>query len=604
LAVAAAAAVCAEAFAAPAFAAQPRARIEGQLEPALRAAIAAEIGETDRPIDNRFEARRRARDAADAAIAVLRSEGYYDNEVEPEVGEGDTPTPYVRITPGPRFKLTEPAIEWVGAPPPAEDQGAASAALALRPGTPGRAADVVSGEGRIVSALQQHGYADAEAEPRQVTVDHEAQTVQPTYRIAAGPLVRLDGLEIVARGRTEAGWARGVVPWKAGQPYSPDLVAELQRRLLDAGVFDQVTAALAPPDKTTSDGLRPVVVSLSERKPRTIEVGLSYGAMVSELGPSYGIAEGFGADVRWTHYNVLRRADTLSLFARVSSIESRGGVTLALPDWRRAAQTLTLDAEGYSANTPAYDAAGFVTRADVQRKYGKTSFVAVGGSLDISRTEQLEELGPGILNTLGQDVVTVAALGQFYRDQSDDPLNPQRGWRAGLRLEPTLAIGHTTLPYLRVLAQSSAYLPLGPNARTVLAARLNVGSIGNGASLADIPAPQRFYAGGSGSVRGFSYQAVGPHFPDNTPEGGLSLIESSAEVRHKLTEKWGLVGFIDAGSVGVRPNPDLTHLSVGAGVGVRYDLGFGPIRVDVAGPVTNRRDAAPVQIYVSIGQSF
>ena len=105
-------------------------------------------------------------------------------------------------------------------------------------------------------------------------------------------------------------------------------------------------------------------------------------------------------------------------------------------------------------------------------------------------------------------------------------------------------------------------------------------------------------------MRGFAYQAVGPHFPDNTPEGGLSLFESSAELRHRLTEKWGLVGFVDAGSIGLRQNPDLTHLSVGAGLGARYNLGFGPVRVDVATPLTNRHGASPIQIYVSIGQSF
>jgi translocation and assembly module TamA len=607
LAVAAAAAICVEVLAAPARAApaaQPRAEIEGALDPALRAAIADEIGDTDRPVDNRFEARRRARDAADAAISVLRSEGYYAYDVEPEVGEGEAPTPRVRVTPGPRFTLAMPLIEWSGPAPPAADQAAAEKALGLRPGEPGRAADVVSGEGRIISSLQQHGYADARPEPRQVVVDHAAHTVQPTYHIATGPLVRLGGIELVARGRTNARWTEQVVPWKRGQPYSPELLAELQRRLVQSQVYNEVTVALAPADRTTPDGLRPVVVSLAERKRRSIEIGLSYGQVVSELGASYGTAEGFGADVRWTHYNVLRRADTLALFARASSIDSRLGATLSLPAWRRPSDTLTLDAEGYRASTPAYDATGFTTRADVERRYGRTSFVTVGVSADVSRTEQLEELGPGILNTLGQDVVTFATLANLYRDNSNDPLNPERGWRAGLRLEPTLAIGRTTLPYLRVLVQTSAYLPLDKSASTVLAGRVNVGSIINGASLADIPAPQRFYAGGGGSVRGFGYQAVGPHFPDNTPEGGLSLFESSAEVRHQLTEKWGLVGFVDAGSVGLHQNPDLTHLSVGAGVGARYNLGFGPVRVDVATPITNRRGASPIQIYVSIGQSF
>jgi hypothetical protein len=58
----------------------------------LRAAITSEIGESDRKVDNRFEARRRARDAAEAAAAVLRAEGYYAAVVEPDVGEGGRPS--------------------------------------------------------------------------------------------------------------------------------------------------------------------------------------------------------------------------------------------------------------------------------------------------------------------------------------------------------------------------------------------------------------------------------------------------------------------------------------------------------------------------------
>ncbi len=59
-------------------------------------------------------------------------------------------------------------------------------------------------------------------------------------------------------------------------PTIPTTSAELERRLLDTGVYDSVTVALAPAEKTTPEGLRPVVVSLAERKPRTIEAGASY----------------------------------------------------------------------------------------------------------------------------------------------------------------------------------------------------------------------------------------------------------------------------------------------------------------------------------------
>jgi translocation and assembly module TamA len=154
-----------------------------------------------------------------------------------------------------------------------------------------------------------------------------------------------------------------------------------------------------------------------------------------------------------------------------------------------------------------------------------------------------------------------------------------------------------------VQGQVTGYLPFGADGRTVFAGRLKLGSILNG-TVSDIPAPQRFYAGGGGSVRGFGYQEVGPRLADNTPEGGLSLTEVSLEVRHRLSKDWGVVGFIDAGTIGKGNGPDFQDMSAGAGIGVRYNLGFGPLRVDVATPITARHGQAPVQVYVSLGQAF
>ena len=105
-------------------------------------------------------------------------------------------------------------------------------------------------------------------------------------------------------------------------------------------------------------------------------------------------------------------------------------------------------------------------------------------------------------------------------------------------------------------------------------------------------------------VRGFPYQAVGPRLADDTPRGGLFLMESSLEVRRDVTDKWGFAVFVDAGSVGSSGAVDFEDFAVGAGFGVRYNLGFAPIRVDIATPVARRRGSPPIQVYLSIGQSF
>jgi translocation and assembly module TamA len=122
--------------------------------------------------------------------------------------------------------------------------------------------------------------------------------------------------------------------------------------------------------------------------------------------------------------------------------------------------------------------------------------------------------------------------------------------------------------------------------------------------VSEVPASRRFFSGGGGSVRGYAYQAIGPRLSDNTPQGGVSLVETSLEVRHRFTSKWGGVAFIDAGAIGTERKPKQEDFRVGAGFGVRYDLGFGPIRADIAVPLGKRSGDPAFQIYLSIGQSF
>lgn len=572
-----------------ALAAEPKATVEGDMDADLRATIQRVVGESDRPIENRFEARRRARAAAEDAIAVLRSEGYYAYSVSPDVSETDPPRPLVKVVPGPRFLIGEAGIEWRGEAPDTDTAVAARRAMNLAPGTPGRAVDVIAAEGRIVAEVQQRGYADAVAEPRDVVVDHADHAVRPTYRIAAGMLVRLDDLDIVAAGRTRPAWLRSLAPWTAGDTYSPDEVAELERRLLDTGVYDSVTVALAPPEKATANGRRPVVVSLAERKPRTIETAASYATV-----------DGLGVNARWTHYNRLGRADTIALLGQYSDRDTRAEASVSLPHWRRAQQTLRTSAAVYRVETDAYDEDGFGLQADVTRRYGRTSYVTAGGSVDVTRSTERTN---GALSALGRDLVTLAALGDVMLDRSNDPLNPTSGWRLSARLEPTMILGDTNLPYLRAVTQGTYYWAFDKRAHTVVAGRLRLGRIING-SVDQIPASQRFFAGGGGSVRGFPYQAVGPRLADNTPRGGVSLLETSVEVRRDLTAKWGVALFVDAGAVGSSSVIDVGDMAVGAGIGVRYNLGFAPIRIDLATPVARRRGEAPFQVYLSIGQSF
>jgi translocation and assembly module TamA len=199
--------------------AEPKAAVEGVQDDDLRRRIVTAVGESKKPPATVFEARRRAREAGEDAIALLRSEGYYDYVVQADVAGGDSdtdtspPQPVVHIEPGPRSVIFDPAVTWVGDPPDDTARAAGESAVDLELGQPGRAADVIAAEGRGGAAIQKRGSADAEADPRQVVVDHATHTVQPTYHIVAGRLVRLNGVDVSTTGRTNPAWVRRLAPW-------------------------------------------------------------------------------------------------------------------------------------------------------------------------------------------------------------------------------------------------------------------------------------------------------------------------------------------------------------------------------------------------------
>ena len=205
-------AVCGQA----ALADEPKAEIRGEIDGELRRRLEQAVGQVDNAPANRFEARRRARSAMESAQALLRSEGYYQPTLQDDVEGEEKPVAIVTVTPGRRFELSETKVNWVAPVPDPVSQSVATADLGLKPGEPGRAADILDAEGRIVASLTREGYADAKAEPRRVVVDHATFTVQPNFNIASGELVRLDGILVRTRGPTNPDWVVNLAPWKAG----------------------------------------------------------------------------------------------------------------------------------------------------------------------------------------------------------------------------------------------------------------------------------------------------------------------------------------------------------------------------------------------------
>ena len=173
-----------------------------------------------------------------------------------------------------------------------------------------------------------------------------------------------------------------------------------------------------------------------------------------------------------------------------------------------------------------------------------------------------------------------------------------------LSVTPARTFSGSRLTFATNLLAGSTYWALGDEQRTVLAGKLALGSL-DGAPLFQLPADQRIYAGGGGSIRPYGWQLAGPLASNKKPIGGRSSLVLNLEGRVKITETIGIVPFVDAGSYYESPVPQLGRtLLYGVGVGLRYYTAFGPLRLDVATPLHKRSADSPIQLYISLGEAF
>ncbi|RYG09411.1 MAG: outer membrane protein assembly factor, partial [Caulobacteraceae bacterium] len=385
--------------------------------------------------------------------------------------------------------------QWVA---PAPDDATAEAVtdeIGLKVDDPGRAVDVIAGEGRIIAGLTRRGYADAATQPRRVVVDHGTYTVQPTYKIVSGVLVRLDGVRLSTQGPTNPDWVAGLAPWSKGDRYDPETVAELERRLLETGVYDGVGVALAAPDQTNADGNRPVIVTLTDRPRKILEAGvtLSTAQATVTTGSTTSVTGGSAIEALWTWYNRFGRADTLRWQARAATVDSRLGVDLSLPHWRQPGQTLKLATALVNEDTDAYRRTAATATADIQQRIGRTSYVGYGAGLDVGHYAE-NRFDPVTQAPIGLDrnLVILTGRANAYLDRSNDPLNPTAGYRFTLNVQPTAVAGEDTVLFLRSEAQGTLYVPVQDDARTVVAGRIRLGSILGGQELT-VPSDRLFY---------------------------------------------------------------------------------------------------------------
>lgn len=431
------------------------------------------------------------------------------------------------------------------------------------------------------------GHAKAVITTQSITANHRQSQLNVDIKVDPGPRLRFGTLNVSEDGVVRPKRVREIAGLPVGEVFSPQELETASQRLRRSGVYRSVV--LAEAEEINPDETLDIDAELVAAKPRRIG-----------FGGEIGTVEGLSLSGFWLHRNLRGGGERLRLDAEVSGIRETGeGIDYSLGARFDRPATFTPDTalfvEGRLARVDEPDYKEDSARLGLGLSHIFSERLSGEASVAYQFSDVTDDLGSRELSFLQLPV------GLTY-DTRDDTLNATSGVYVDVDLMPFYETRGATTG-LRFYSDLRTYLTPGEQDRLTAALRLQIGSV-TGGSLTDIAPDMLFFSGGAGTVRGQGYQSLGVDLGGGLTVGGRSFIGASAELRTKVTDAWSLVAFYDAGFVGANDfGTGSGDWHFGAGLGVRYNTGIGPIRFDVAAPVGSG-SGSNVEFYIGIGQAF
>ncbi|MFV0335737.1 MAG: autotransporter assembly complex protein TamA [Tropicimonas sp.] len=528
-------------------------------------------------------------------LGLMYDEGYYstiiyitmDGAEAAEIAPLDAPDTVtdvvITLDTGPKFTFSRAAI----APLAPETEIPKEYAVGETGGTGVIKSAALAG----VDGWRNSGHAKADVGGQNIVADHNQNTIDSQIALAPGPTVTFGKLNITGNDRMKLRRLYKIAGFPEGERFDPEEIEDVRKRLRRTGVFSAITLeeaeTLGPGD--TMD----VNLTVVEQKPRRIGAGFEIsntdGAMVSAY---------------WMHRNLMGGGERLRIDGKVSDISS---------------DTSGLDGEfklridrpaTFTADTTAY----FETTAERKREedYDSDTGTLAFGLNHIFSDRLTADAAilygkSRVRDDNGTSHFEVIALPMNIEwDRRDEPNDAKRGYWLSGDVVPFYGLADTGSG-AQIVGEGRAYYSFGTDDRFTLAGRTRLGTI-VGPDIEDTPRDYLFYSGGGASVRGQPYESLGVEEipgPDGPIEtGGMSVANVNAELRFRVRERIGLVAFADFGQVWAESSfgGDSGSHS-GAGVGVRYATPIGPLRFDIAAPVSGHTGSG-VQLYLGLGQAF
>ncbi len=523
-------------------------------------------------------------------LTGLYAQGYYGGTIsilvdgveaaslDPLVRRSSVSSVVLRVTPGPRFTFGQAGIAPLARGTELPEAFATGATAE---------ADVIGdAASAAVTAWRAEGRPLANVSDQSITARHEASQLDVQIIVEPGPeltfgTITVDGNEAV---RTERVLAIAGIP--AGV-YDPAMIDRAEANLRRTGAFSSATVI----ESDTAEGSTlPLTLSVVEQTPRRVGAGIEYST-VSGLTLS-----GF-----WLHRNLLGGAERLRIDGEVTGLSGgTGGIDYTLGASFLRPATFRQDTD-FFANA-------MIEQLDEPSYFERNANIEAGIIRRINDDVVLE-YGVGYATGEVSDALGDRSYSLFYLplegtiDRRNDAFNPTSGYYANLSIAPFAGLDGTDSG-ARIVGDARIYRSFGADDRVTLAARGQLGSI-LGAEATNIPSSYLFYSGGGGTVRGQAYQSLAVDLGGGNEIGGTSFFGAQLEARVNVTDTIGVVGFYDYGFIGVDELPfENGDWHAGAGLGLRYNTGIGPIRLDVATPTTGTSAGERIEVYIGIGQAF
>ena len=552
---------------------------------------------------------------ADATLIeeLYRRRGYASARVQPSVEFERTANRVAQVPVRVRFEVFEGARTVVDAVRFDGNQDVAENALRtrllLQPGAPYVQARLVADRDAILVAYRDLGYENAAVTAiPEFAPDNARVTI--LYAINEGRRVFINHVLIVGNVRTSDAAVERELQLKQGDPLSLSKLNDSQRRLLGLGLFRRVSIReLQHGDETTRD----LLVTVEESPPNTIGYGFGGEGRLLPVAEENGVAVqrlqiAPRSFLEYSRRNLFGKPRSINLFASLSVPLNQTSASGGLPEYRflgtyREPRLFDTAADGLLNGTveqqirSSFTFRRYIATAQVARRLKGGIFLT--GAYQIQRTELLTVNVNDVSFPLVRQLFSLQPLrlsafsASVIRDTRNDQANPNRGQYLSMSGQVDAEAIGSQVGFAKSFFRAQTFHRVPHAGGMVFAANASLGTATQFNNDVPIPEPERFFAGGDTTNRGFALDTLGVrHLPPNPytdtidqdgfPIGGDATVIVNGELRVPVRGGLSVVGFVDTGNVFQSVSQvNLGELRSAVGFGVRYQSPFGPLRVDL-----------------------